>query len=298
MKNNNEILQYDDELDIVELFKILFTQKWKIVSITSFISIVGVIYSLQLPDIYESRALLAPANSSGGINNALKRYSGLAGIAGVSIPSSTEVSNFEKAIEKVSSLSFFQNHIYPNIQAKDILNVKSWDKSKNKIIYDKSISSMDMKPSVQTSYRAFRQHFNLIEKEDNGFVIISIKHKSPYVAKDWAELIVKKINIFYREKDKIESEKAIEYLNEKISTTNLTEVKQSISDLLQEEIQKLTLIEASEFYVFDYIDIPVVMEKKKEPNRAFICLIFAFFGGLISIIFVLFKHFYSNRMGI
>ena len=51
--------------------------------------------------------------------------------------------------------------------------------------------------------------------------------------------------------------------------TGLSEIKQVLAQLLQEETKKLTLIEANQFYVFDYIDPPAVMEQKSEPNRVF-----------------------------
>ena len=47
-----------NEIDLQELFNTLLQGKWIIVSITAFISIIGVIYSLLLPNIYESKALL------------------------------------------------------------------------------------------------------------------------------------------------------------------------------------------------------------------------------------------------
>jgi hypothetical protein len=50
--------------------------------------------------------------------------------------------------------------------------------------------------------------------------------------------------------------------------TSLSEIKQVLAQLLQEETKKLTLIEANQSYVFDYIDPPAVMEKKSEPKRS------------------------------
>ena len=61
--------------------------------------------------------------------------------------------------------------------------------------------------------------------------------------------------------------------------------------LLQEQTKKLTLIEANEFYVFDYIDPPAVMEEKSEPKRALICILGAMLGGMLSVLFVLIRHF-------
>ena len=104
-------------------------------------------------------------------------------------------------------------------------------------------------------------------------------------------MVVNEVNAFYRQKDKSESEKAVNYLNQQISTTDLSEIKQVLAQLLQEETKKLTLIEANQYYVFDYIDPPAVMEKKSKPKRAVICILFALLGGMLSIFLVLIKHY-------
>ena len=104
-------------------------------------------------------------------------------------------------------------------------------------------------------------------------------------------MIINEVNSFYRQKDKIESEKAVSYLNQQISMTGLSEIKEALAQLLQEETKKLTLIEANQYYVFDYIDPPAVMEKKSEPKRALICILSALLGGMLSIFVVLIKHY-------
>ena len=99
---------------------------------------------------------------------------------------------------------------------------------------------------------------------------------------------------FYKQKDKSEAEKAVNYLKQQIKMTSLAEVKESIAELLKEETQKLALIEAKQLYVFEYIDPPAVMEQKSEPGRALICILSALLGGMLSIFLVLIKH-YSLR---
>ena len=73
--------------------------------------------------------------------------------------------------------------------------------------------------------------------------------------------------------------------------TSLSEIRRVIAELLQEETQKLTLIEANQFYVFEFIDPPAVMEKKSEPKRPLICILGAMLGGMLSILFVLIRHY-------
>ncbi len=182
--------------------------------------------------------------------------------------------------------------------------VKSWNSKTNIVAFDESIYDTSNNtwirdysypqqqiPSSQESYAVFKQHLSLSEDKRSGFITLSIKHQSPFVSKQWVELIVNEVNSFYRQKDKSESEKAVSYLNQQISMTGLSEIKQVLAQLLQEETKKLTLIEANQYYVFDYIDPPAVMEKKSEPKRALICIISALLGGMLSVLFVLIRHY-------
>ena len=307
--SNNHPNDFDDEIDFRELFHVLLEGKWIIVSLTTFVSIIGVIYSLLLPNIYESKAMLVPVNSSSGIAGALQSYSGLAGLAGISLPSGSDEGNSAKAIQKISSLSFFENNILTNIYLPDLMAVKSWNSKTNTLAFDDSIYDRNSNtwirdfsypqqqiPSAQESFEVFKtQHLSLSEDKKSGFITLSIKHQSPFVAKHWAELIINEVNAFYRQKDKSESEKAVSYLNQQISITGLTEIKQVIAQLLQEETKKLTLIEANQYYVFDYIDPPAVMEQKSEPKRSLICILSALLGGMLSIVLVLIRHYAINQ---
>jgi LPS O-antigen subunit length determinant protein (WzzB/FepE family) len=303
--SNKHSNDFDDEIDLRELFHVLLEGKWIIVSLTAFISIIGVIYSLSLPNIYQSKALLFPVNSSSPISGALRSYGGLAGLAGISLPSGGDEGNSAKAIQKISSLSFFENYILTNIYLPDLMAYKSWNSQTNTPTFDDRIYDINSNtwirdfsypqqqiPSAQESFEKFKsEHLSLIEDTKSGFITLSIKHQSPFIAKQWAELVINEVNTFYRQKDKSASEKAVSYLNQQISITSLSEIKQVIAQLLQEETKKLTLIEANQYYVFDYINPPAVMEKKSEPKRSIICILFALLGGMLSILLVLIRHY-------
>ena len=195
-----------------------------------------------------------------------------------------------------------------NIHLPDLMAVKSWNSKTNTLAFDESIYDTSSNtwirdysypqqqiPSAQESYEVFKQQVSLSEDKKSGFITISIKHQSPFVAKQWVELVVNEVNAFYRQKDKSESEKSVSYLNQQISMTGLSEIKQVLAQLLQEETKKLTLIEANQYYVFDYIDPPAVMEKKSEPKRALICILSALLGGMLSIFLVLIRHYAFSK---
>src|SRR6056300_1472443 len=199
--SNKHPNDFDDEIDLRELFHVLLEGKWIIVSLTTFVSIIGVIYSLLLPNIYESKAMLVPVNSSSGISGALRSYSGLAGLAGISLPSGGDEGNSAKAIQKISSLSFFESNILPNIHLPDLMAVKSWNSKTNTRTFDDSIYDTNSNtwirdysyprqqiPSAQESYKVFKQHLSLSDDKKSGFITLSIKHQSPLVTKQWVEL--------------------------------------------------------------------------------------------------------------
>ena len=295
---------FNDEIDLKELLYALLEGRWIIVSVTAFVSIIGVVYSLLLPNIYESKALLVPVEPSSSISGALQSYAGLAGLAGISLPTANNEGNSAKAVKKISSLSFFENNILQNIHLPDLMAIKSWNHQLNELVYDESIYQTDsnnwlgtasnpMKniPSAQQSFGVFTgEHLSVIEDTNSRFISISIKHQSPYVAKQWVELVVDEVNNFYRKKDKSESEKAVNYLNQQIAITDLSEIKEVLAQLLQEETKKLTLIEANKAYVFEYIDPPAVMETRSEPKRSIICIFSAVFGAIFGILLALVRH--------
>ena len=307
MNNTNPKEYIEDEIDLAVLIGALWQGKWIIMGFTSVASILVVIYSLSLPNIYSGQALLVPVSSKDSVSGAAQNLGGLASLAGISLSDSSD--NSVVATEKLQSLSFFEGKILTQINISDLMAVESWNPNNNSITYDDAIYDYKTKswtrevvfpqtpkPSAQESYKAFLEHLSVVKDLKTNIVTITISHQSPYVAKQWADLVVTEINTFYREKDRSEAEFAVNYLNDQISQTRLSEVKMVIAEVLAQQIQKLTLIEANDNYVFDYIDPPAVMEKKSAPRRAIICIIGALLGGFIGALVALFRYFQPARL--
>lgn len=304
MKKNNlysdDFEHPEDEIDIKDLLKVLWDGKKIIVALTTLFSIVAVLYSLYLPNIYTSTALLSPSGQESSGGDTLGGIGGLANLAGISL-SAQSTGNSAKALTKVKTLSFYKENILPNIFLPDLVAIESWD-SQNNIIsyasnrfYDAESKTILKTASPQTTYKQFMKIVNFSKDVNNGFISISIKHQSPYIAKEWTELIVDQLNQFFRTQDKRQAEASMNFLNAQIAQTSYTEIKNIIAELLKQEIQQLTLIEANDFYVFSYLDPPIVKEEKSEPTRSSISILGAVFGFLLSILIVLFKNYIRVR---
>ena len=285
-----------------ELFIAIWEGKRLLFSLAISFSLLFLIVTLFFPNKYESKALLAPVQSEDS-SQSLQGYSGLASLAGIDLPGA-ETSKTTKALEKVVSLSFFADHIMPNIFMPDLMALDKWDPQKNEISYKLSKYNIDegvwkrkpkfprvSEPSAQEGHKEFLKIIKIKENDETGFVNLSIKHQSPFIARKWAEIVVLEINDWFRETERKEAQIAIDYLNTQLAQTNFSEIKLALAELVQKEMQKLTLIEANEYYVLKYIDPPVVAEEKSSPLRALITILGGIFGVLVGTFLVLRKYF-------
>ena len=83
---NQAIQPYEDEIDLRELFSVLWSSRRLILIITLTFTLLSVIYALITPNQYKATILLAPAQqNTGGISSALGQFGGLASLAGISL---------------------------------------------------------------------------------------------------------------------------------------------------------------------------------------------------------------------
>ncbi len=302
MQDNFENINDPIDLNVKELFTILWNKKILIASVTLTFALISVVYSLTLPNIYKSTALLAPATSNDNLSSQLSSYSSLAGLAGISVPSG-EVTKSQEAIQRMRSFEFFSKFFLPNIQLENLLAVKEWLPEQNTILYnEKKFNSKESRwvrkvnyplkviPSDQEAFKRYLKLVNISEDKKTSFVSVSVKHQSPFISKKWVEIIVLNINESMRDEDKRVAQNSINYLSESSKTTNFQSVRDAMSNLLENQLQTLMLASSNDDYVYKIIDSPIVAEQKIEPSRAVICILGTFLGFIFGILVVLFLH--------
>ncbi len=302
MLENNNTRSDPVDLNLKEFFAILWDRKSLIASISLIFAVFSIIYSLFLPNIYQSESLLAPATSNDNLSSQLSSYSSLAGLAGINIPAG-EVSKSTEAIQRIRSFEFFSNFFIPNIKLENLMAVDKWIPEENIIKYDnKKFDSISNKwirkvdyplktiPSNQEAFKMYRKILQVSEDKNTSFVTISIKHESPNVAKIWVDIIIQNINESMRDEDKKIAQNSINYLNNSAKSANYQSLKEAISSLLESQLQTLMLTSSNDDYIFKIIDSPVVPELKSEPSRAVICILGTFLGIIFGVLASLFMH--------
>jgi LPS O-antigen subunit length determinant protein (WzzB/FepE family) len=299
----------DDEIDLRELFKVLWGGKIWVGCITIIAGTLAVAYALSLPDVYKSEALLAPASMDGGsLGGMAKQYGGLASLAGISLPGAGGESKAALALEVIKSRSFVSNFIQRHDVLVPLMAANGWDPLSGELIIDLSIydpskskwvrevrSPHQAKPSMQEAYKEFDKLLSINEDKTSSFVSISIKHFSPVVAQQWVAWIIEDINTTLRSQEIAEAENSIAYLKTQVESTSLSELQSRFFEMIQSQTETIMLAKVRQEYVFKTIDPAVVSEEKDEPARAAICILGALLGGVFSVLFVLIKHYTRKR---
>ena len=84
---NDQFNNYDDDIDLSEVFNVLWDKRFYVGVITSIFSLISIIVALMLPNIYQSKATLMAVEQSSGMGGMVDPYSGMARLAGISLES-------------------------------------------------------------------------------------------------------------------------------------------------------------------------------------------------------------------
>ena len=305
MENNTQISdQYDDEIDLRELFSVLWAGKTKIIAITAVFAVASVMYALSVPNQYKATALLAPAQSGGGgLSGALGQLGGLASLAGVSIGGG-ESSESQIAQEIMKSWSFVEGFIADNDLTVEVYAAEGWSKGSNELqinqdAYDsegnewliEDDSGVVGPPSSWALFKAFSERVAVSENKKSGLVSVSIEYYSPQIAKQWLDLYISAINKHMQARQVEKVSNNISYLEAQIEKTAIAEMREVFYTIIEEQTKNKMVAEASPDYAFVAVSPSMVPEEKSQPKRALICILGTLLGGMLSVLWVLVMHY-------
>ena len=296
--------EYDDEIDLRELFGVLWSGKIKIIVITAVFAVASVFYALSIPNQYKATALLASAQSGGGgLSSALGQLGGLASLAGVSIGGG-ESSESQIAQEIIKSWSFVETFITDNDLAVEVYAAEGWSKGSNELLINQDIYDSESgdwltedsngniaPPSSWQLFQAFSGRATVAEDKKSGLVSVSIEYYSPQVAKEWLDLYVSAINEHMQLRQMAKVTNNIAYLEAQIDKTSIAEMREVFYTIIEEQTKNKMVAEASPDYAFSAVSPSMVPEQKSQPKRALICILGTLLGGMLSVLLVLVTHY-------
>ncbi|MCL6263654.1 Wzz/FepE/Etk N-terminal domain-containing protein [Craterilacuibacter sp. RT1T] len=293
--------EQDDEIDLLELLKTLWQGKWLIIASTLLSAAIAVAVALNMPNIYQSKVLLAPADagSAGGLSAMAAQMGGLASLAGISLGGGS-ADKSDIAIEIGKSRQFVTGFIRSHQLEVPLMAATKWDKQSGQLVIDSNLYDVQQKkwvrevkegasvePTDWELYKAFSELMALDKDKKSGLATLSIDFYSPLLTKQWADWFVHDLNQAVRERDQVEARKNIDYLHKQQAQTALASMQTVFSQLVEQQTKTLMLAEVQQEYAFKTIDPAVVPEEKLKPKRALIVALGTLAGGFIGILLVL-----------
>ena len=290
----------NDEIDLLEIIKVVWDKRINIIVITSVAALISIIYAISQPNIYYAEALLAPAggDGEGSMSRIAGQFGGLAALAGISLPEE-EVKKSDLGLEVLKSRKFVREFVERHKLLPPLMAVDYWNSDTRKLVLDEDLYDEKTKtwldkdgpPSNEEVYETYNDILVIKEDTQSEFVRVGFKHESPDIAAEWTTLVIKDLNDAIRRQDISEAESSISYLKQQVEASPLTDLRTLFYNLIQSQTETMMLANVREEYVFKTIDPATVPEFKAEPKRIIICLLGIFSGGFIAFIYVLFRHY-------
>ncbi|MBV7314825.1 Wzz/FepE/Etk N-terminal domain-containing protein [Shewanella sp. NIFS-20-20] len=301
----------DDEIDLRELFSVIWQGKWLILAITAGFAIGSVLFALSQPNIYKSEALLAPAESEsggGGLAALAGQFGGLASMAGINLGSGGGVDKTQLAIEVMKSRQFISEFIQKHQILPELMAAEKWDMATNTVVYNPELfdaatntwvrevkAPFKPEPSMQEAYKAFSKIFSANSAKDTGMVTISVEHLSPSIAQQWVNWLVQDINEVMKKRDVMEAERGQAFLEQQLRQTNIADMRSVLYQLMEQAQKTIMFANVREEYVFNTIDPALVPEEKSKPKRSLICILGTLFGFVIGLVIVFVRYIFNSK---
>jgi uncharacterized protein involved in exopolysaccharide biosynthesis len=262
-----------DEVDLVQLVRVVWQYKWWAAATTCAFIVLAVAYALAATEWYRAEVTLAPADER-SVNGISAQLGGLASLAGISVGGGGTAEPIAILKSREFARSFIEAH-----ELVPVLLHEDWDPDA------KTWKESDPAkwPDVRDAIKYFDENVREVSEDaKTGLVMLRIKWTDPEVAVEWANLLVARLNKIMRDRALAEAEHNVQYLRDELSATNVLTLQQSISRLLESELQKVMLARGNNEFAFRVIDPAMTPKERFKPRRTLIVALAAILGLMMS----------------
>ncbi|MBI1911097.1 MAG: hypothetical protein HYS21_03770 [Deltaproteobacteria bacterium] len=300
---------YEREINLADYWKVVWKRKILIMLVSVFVSLGTVVYSLRIEDVYQSSAVITPANRKMDGNSGFSTFAQqLGGFSGISLPASASISELlnllksnvlrERAIKRNDLLPLF----FPERWDQE---KKEWKKAnegagRSTSYFIGSAFAM-IKPhngkKVQaaagqgpTTWDGLRKLNSILiisnDIKDNT-ITITARHEDPEVAARIVDCMLATLMEHMSSESKRIAGVNKNYLENQLGRTVDPIIRQKIYNLIAQQIETSMMAEMKESFAFTIIDPPISADRKIFPNRKKIVTI-GFVSSLFSGVFLAF----------
>ena len=291
---------YKDEITLRELISVLWGGRILIFCFTTFVAIASIIISLSITNVYTSESVLVNRDKQ---DSPMSNFSGLASLAGVDL--SAQGASLNKVMGIIESREFVKHLITFDNVLPSLMAAQSYNANTREIIFDDEIYNHETKswvrdapanrgvvPSYIEAHKEYSEMISMTKDRLTGHVSLKVEHVSPIFAKEFLSLVINEANNVQRNIDVDSSTKALLYLRDQLSRTPQVEIRDSISKLIESQLETQMMASIHDDYVLMTLEPPFIPERKSGPIRSLIVILSTLVGGLLSASIVLVREYF------
>ncbi len=279
------------EIKVINLKDLLnhILKNWIKLSLASFFTaVIFYFYASSLPNIYTSTSILKVDFS---IDSQSRTSSSGAGLfSSIPVFGSSNDRDTLELVKRLSTFTFYEDLIKDNNLEVTLGAVSSVDTLTGTFFYDDNLYEIEKNKwvvrkngnraiSKQGVYRRFyKNRLNINIEKDSGLVEISFSHPSPNFSSNFIYDIVDKLNLIVGDEKVAQTQSRIDYINEKLETSNKEQVKFFLNKMLEDEYKSLLLFAPENNKPLKFLDYPLVPEAPSSPKKIIYAMIGFFFG--------------------
>jgi len=285
----------EKEISFSELAHHIWDAKLHIVLCTLLVSLIFFLYSLSIQDQFEVDAKLIRTASKAEMSSLMSRNSSVFSLLGVQNGASGGKEFFIEEI--IQSKDFFRILLDKTnldlILDDSSINLPSTEKEFQKFLYDESKKSVQISNSQFLALHAeFQESYKYTLDQ---YISLKIRHKNPIAAKIILELVVDELNLFIKNDETKDAEKAIDYLIQAIDQTQILTIKEGLNALIESNLKTIVLSNIKDDYAIEYLDSPFISTSPNYPNRRIFIFVGLVLGAFVSILITLLRIYIFKR---
>ncbi len=295
-----------NEISIKELFEDL-KKHWRFpLAILLGFLFIGIGYQATIHEIYKSSALLKIEKSEDSsllrnLNSSLGALTQFTGGLG----NSESQENY--VVELISSRTLLDTILEKNDLVPELVSAKGFKPKTKEIIFDKFFNSQNREWQFNsTEDKEDALIFEKIYKEkylenifvrlnrQTNFVEVSFSHPSPIFAQQFLSLLISELDDLARKDALEEAEKSLQYLEFRLEEATQSDLRSSISALIEAQLKIIMYANTKEAYLVKFIDKPNLPYEADSPNRILIILVSLILGIISSSTAILVRRKFFN----
>ena len=288
--------EINDEIDLRELFLALWRGKYIVFLVTILAIVCASFYLRSAERKYSVQMVLKPVVAEASGPN-LSGFSGLASLAGISLPSSSgsDFTTYQKLIfsEEVAERIFTNKELVVKLFGGEWnSDTQSFEapvsgnigklKQEVKLLLTGAEKGKYIPPNPKRLSMLMASTFNIALDSGTGFMTISTETSKPDVMLELMSNASQETDKLLKERFLVTAEATLEFYYQKLLTSRSPEHREALAKLISAEDQKLMLASKSSNFVAELLTTPSVSLYPTSPKSSLVLalgLVLGFFLG-------------------